>query len=129
MHYYLIFDGGNGGAAESKGYGSFKLYDKKGGAIIEQRHRYAFPGMMTSNEAEYQTLILALSMMHLYHGHPEQLTIEGDSELVRSQVLGLFKVKALHLQDLRNTVVALLEGIQFTYNHVPRKVVFAEFGH
>jgi len=126
---YLIFDGGNGGVEESKGYGSFKLYDKKGGNIIEQRQEYAFPGTMTSNEAEYQTLILALSMMHLYHTTPTHLTIEGDSELVRSQVLGLFKVKALHLQPLRETVVALLEGIEVTYNHVPRKVVYAVFGH
>jgi len=126
--FYLVFDGGNGGVAASKGYGSFKLYVEKGGELLLHEQEHQFEGSMTSNEAEYRTLIFALEKIQEFFCVTE-LIIEGDSELVRSQVLGLFKVKALHLQPLRDRVVSLLSGVNYTYNHVPRKVVVREFGH
>lgn len=125
---YLIFDGGNGGVAKSEGYGSFKFYSIKGGELLLHRQEHKFEGSMTSNEAEYNTLIFALQTIQEYFCATE-LLIEGDSELVRSQVLGLFQVKVLHLRPLRDKVVALLSGVDYTYNHVPRKAVVSEFGH
>ena len=126
---YLIFDGGNGGVQQSKGYGSFKLYVEKGGELLEHVQEYQFDGQMTSNEAEYNTLIIALEFIRTVYDNTKFLVIEGDSELVRSQVLGLYKVKALHLQVLRTKVINLLEGITYTYNHISRDIVVAEFGH
>ena len=126
---YLIFDGGNGGVQQSKGYGSFKLYVEKGGKLLEHVQEHKFDGQMTSNEAEYNTLIMALEFIHAYYNDTGFLVIEGDSELVRSQVLGLFRIKAIHLQALRTKVVTLLEGIIYTYNHISRDIVVAEFGH
>jgi len=126
---YLIFDGGNGGVAVSKGYGSFKVYARKHGELLLEVQEHQFDGAMTSNEAEYHTLILALEHINRMFPTPRALIIEGDSELVRSQVLGVFKVKKPHLQVLRSKVLQLLGDIPYTYKHIPRAEVVAVFGH
>lgn len=134
---YLIFDGGNGGHLSNKGYGSFKLYDKKGGMLLQHIDRYEFPTNlqpMTNNEAEYNTLLLALKWIHDNIDDPASifgpLLIEGDSELVRQQVLGNWQIKKKHLQPLRDQIVNLL-GIHntYTYIHVPREEIVAALGH
>lgn len=133
---YIVFDGGNGGIGKQVGYGSFKVFDTKGGNLLHYTHQHTFEGYMTNNEAKYHTLILALEWLHDHGDDPEfaygPLVIEGDSDLVRLQVLGIYRVStsAAHLLPLRDKVRALLSRyIQYTYNHIPRRTVIEYLGH
>ncbi len=128
---YLVFDGGNGGHLKNIGYGSFKLFDKKGGELLEHVEKYEFKDQpMTNNEAEYATLVLALKHIVLWFGIPESLHIEGDSELVRQQVLGNWKIKKEHLKPLIKQCADILSVINnVQYDHVPREYVVEMLGH
>jgi ribonuclease HI len=127
---YLVFDGGNGGHLENKGYGSFKLFTEKGGELLEHIERHEFTQQpMTNNEAEYNTLLLALKYIALFYTAPTNLVIEGDSELVRQQVLGNWQIKKKELQPLRDDIVKLLTGVTYEYNHVPREYIVSILGH
>jgi len=131
---YLVFDGGNGGHLSNKGYGSFKVFDKKHGSLLHHEERYPFDGEMTNNEAEYRTLILALKWISDNIDDPEfvygALQIEGDSELVRQQVLGNWQIKKPHLKPLCKEAQYLLNlYTKWTYTHVPRAEIVALLGH
>lgn len=134
---YLLFDGGNGGHKVNKGYGSFIIKPNKNSAEIIHHERIEFIQPMTNNEAEYNTLIYALQWINdtiddpvsLYGG---MLYIEGDSELVRNQVMGYWQVKELRMKPLRDKVQQLLKALPFlcyTYNHVSRAYVVSILGH
>ncbi len=125
---YIIFDGGNHGHNVNKGYGSFKIYDKKGGELIWHQ-TLEFIGKVTNNEAEYKTLIAALQWIRDHCLTCINTHIEGDSELVRNQVLGAYQVKAENLKPLYNKVIRLLQAHRFTYDHIPRSEVVRELGH
>lgn len=128
----LIFDGGNGGYTVNKGYGSFKIYTDDG--LLYHCEKHIFDGYMTSNEAEYHTLILALKWISDTIDDPVSvygvLSIEGDSELVRNQVLGNWQVKQKHLQPLCKEIQHLLLLYpRWNYIHIPRKDIVKELGH
>jgi ribonuclease HI len=158
MKLKLIFDGGNGASKDKMAYGSFKVYNvdrvREGGIS-----RVEFGIGYTNNEAEYLTLIQALTTIKAMYGIGTDLRIdhidldiEGDSELIRCQ-LGTYKqqrigtafgeqedryifswtgwrVKAKHLEPLRDKARGLLEQFNsFTYKHIPRKEVVAALGH
>ena len=131
---YLVFDGGNGGHLANKGYGSFKVFDKKGGFLLHHTEKHPFDGEMTNNEAEYRTLLLALNWISDNIDNPESvygaLEIEGDSELVRQQVLGNWQIKKQHLKPLCLEAQHLLNlWTRYTYLHVPRAVIVELLGH
>lgn len=134
---YLIFDGGNGASTEVEAYGSYRIDSCKIQRVI-------FGKGYTNNEAEYMTLLYALSQIILdYPANETDLEIEGDSELVRNQIgtynefngLDLYtwtswKVNEPRLLPLRNTARELLLKFRsFTYRHIPRKQVVKELGH
>ena len=85
----------------------------------------------TSNEAEY--LILAAGLRALREtgsASSISLTIKTDSQLVRSQALGRWRVKAEHLRPLRDEVRELLIGFaSWEILHVPRRQVVKVLGH
>ncbi len=131
---YLLFDGGNGGPNVNKGYGSFQVKPSKDSPLIIHHEYITFTNPMTNNEAEYNTLIYALQWISDTIDDPEyvygNLHIEGDSELVRNQVLGLWQVKELRMKPLRDKVQHLLTlYTRYTYNHVPREYVVQILGH
>lgn len=131
---YLIFDGGNGGPTVNKGYGSFKVFENKGGELLHHTDRHTFPKPMTNNEAEYMTLILALQWISDNIDDPEfvygALEIEGDSELVRQQILGKWRVKHTHLKPLYKQAKSLINLFtRYTYNHISRTYVVEMLGH
>jgi ribonuclease HI len=127
---YLIFDGGNGGHKVMVGYGSFHLYDVKGGKLL-MTGSFQWNEPMTNNEAEYKTLLSALEKILEIYPYPSYLLIEGDSELVRNQVSGIWQItiKGKHLQLYRDAIRALLQNISYEYNHIPRDEVVAVLGH
>ena len=132
---YLLFDGGNGGPNVNKGYGSFIVKPSKHSTHVIHHERVTFTAFpMTNNEAEYNTLIEALTWILDNIDDPEstygKLLIEGDSELVRSQVLGLWQVRELRMKPLRDKAQSLLKHfIGAEYKHVERSYVVSQLGH
>ena len=129
----LWIDGGNSGHVVNQGYGSFKLYTDSG-ELIHHTNRHIFLGHMTNNEAEYHTLILALEWIDDNIDDPESaygtLIIKGDSELVRNQVLGNWRVNKEHLLPLCLRARELLDFYtRYEYYHVPREYIVKELGH
>lgn len=111
--YTLIFDGGSYGNP-GLGYGSHVLIRNKDGKQRVKRLRFGED--MTSNEAEYRTLIAGLedlvSTIRKAGRSPQQFSLEvrGDSRLILYQVARKWKTKKLHLMPLRDKVEELLEG-------------------
>lgn len=111
--YTLIFDGGSLGNP-GPGYGSYILVRN----VDEKRRvkRLQFGDDMTSNEAEYRTLIAGLedllSTIRKARRSPQQFSLEvrGDSRLILYQVARRWKTKKPHLMPLRDKVEELLEG-------------------
>lgn len=126
---YLIFDGGNGGHKVMHGYGSYHIYTHKGGKFICGEF-IEWDNPMTNNEAEYATLLEAIKRVMLLENN-SPLFIEGDSELVRNQVLGIWQItkNGKHLERYRNAIRYLLRNITYRYEHIPREQVVAVLGH
>ncbi|MBI3286975.1 MAG: ribonuclease HI family protein [Chloroflexi bacterium] len=109
--YTLIFDGGSLGNP-GQGYGSYVLVRNLDGKRRVQRLR--FEGMLTSNQAEYRTLIAGvedlLSTIRGAGRSPGDFSLEvrGDSQLVIQQTRGQWKVRDLDLRDLKDRASDLL---------------------
>ena len=127
--YVIIFDGGAIGNP-GKGYGSY-LLDSPAGRRI--RNAVEYPGRMTNNQAEYQTLIDALGHLLELLGDrasSEIVRLEGDSQLVLSQLSGAWKVRNQKLKKLHAEAMELLQkfaGVQFAWH--PRERSVAILGH
>lgn len=95
MRIFLFTDGasrGNPGPAAA----GVVLKDGRGKVIAEDR---CFLGRMTNNEAEYRALLFGLVKAEDVHKGGE-LVVLMDSELVISQLRGVYKIKAPHLRQL-----------------------------
>jgi ribonuclease HI len=109
--YIIVFDGGSRGNP-GPGYGSFLMVRQGDGA--EQRKRLEFGPAMTSNEAEYDTLIAALQELHAWIAasglEPAQASVEvrGDSQLVMRQVGGQWRARDARMTERRDRARALL---------------------
>lgn len=100
--YEIVFDGGSLGNP-GKGYGSYILFGP--GEVLEKRKLdYADRGpAVTNNQAEYLTLIRAVERLQERLGpkaRTASLSIWGDSNLVVSQITGVWKVKNADLMPL-----------------------------
>jgi ribonuclease HI len=109
--YVLVFDGGSLGNP-GPGYGSYALIRASEGK--KQVVRLDFGGEMTSNEAEYDTLIAGLRdlIQRLTEAKrsPSEFSIEvrGDSSLAINQVSGVWKARDERMRARRNQVRELL---------------------
>lgn len=108
--YVIVFDGGSKGNP-GRGYGSYAV--TAAGSRRKLIERLTFPGIVTNNEAEYDTLIAALAAlpesMRSGGRQPGDCTVEvrGDSLLVISQVTGRWKAREPRMQQRRDQVLAL----------------------
>ena len=75
-------------------------------------------GQRTNNEAEYLSLIEALT--RLQEMKIDEATIHMDSELVIRQMLGVYKVKNARLQPLFLEAQKLARGKNINFRHVTR---------
>lgn len=130
-HYTIIFDGGSEGNP-GPGYGSYAIITRTGQKRI---YRLNF-GEMTSNEAEYTTLISALTelinIIERASKTPEDFTVEiqGDSTLVINQILGVWKTREPNLKEFRDRTRKLLGRFKaWRFVKVPRAQVKKELGH
>lgn len=133
--YQIVFDGGSkgNGSPDSEGYGSYRLTGLDGLTGI---WRLEFPAGTTNNEAEYRSLIAALSNLLAEIEDAGQtpgnctVAIMGDSKLVLYQVHGEWKVKAENLHSLCDTarsMVAQFREVEFRWT--PREEIVEILGH
>lgn len=114
MQINVYTDGGSRGNPGHSGYG-LVIYDESK-KILFKESKYL--GIKTNNEAEYGALIGALewiSQNFEKHNFTE-INFFADSQLLVRQVQGLYKVKAVHLKPLFNTVKNLLTQINLPYS-------------
>jgi ribonuclease HI len=107
--YIVTFDGG-ADPNPGKGYGSFHIVSPTGNELLERRDYSAGGRKMTNNQAEYRTLIEALSFLQTKLGERaavEHIRVDGDSQLVINQVKGTWKVREEELKPLRSEAARL----------------------
>ncbi len=108
----------DGGARGNPGPAAYGFVVKKDNKIIHEQNGYI--GIATNNFAEYTALIEALIWLEK-HSKNERLEFFLDSQLVVSQVNGIYKVKNANIRDLIFKVRNLESNFStIVYNHVPR---------
>ncbi|MBV8206422.1 MAG: ribonuclease HI family protein [Acidobacteria bacterium] len=115
---YLVahIDGGARGNPGPAGYGV--VIEDHAGRRIDEFYRYL--GRQTNNYAEYSGLIAALE--YALQNHFRALKILSDSELLVRQMKGIYKVRALPLQELYAKARALIRELDwFAIEHIPRE--------
>lgn len=116
MQAKLHTDGGARGNPGPAGIGVV-LTDEQGNVIAEVGEGI---GSTTNNVAEYSALIRGLEMA-LEDGVTE-IDVFVDSQLIRSQVLGEWKIKQEHLRPLAVRARSLLNRFErSTISYVPRE--------
>ena len=76
-------------ASNSKGSGAGAILEKEGEIIIELSHKFDF--LVSYNQAEYEALIAGLKLARDVGVH--RLLICSDSQVVTSQVIGMYQAK------------------------------------
>jgi ribonuclease HI len=91
--YEIVFDGGSLGNP-GLGYGSYEITSD--GVVLHRVERREFGQGVTNNQAEYRSLIGALSWLLNHLGDAARsatVSVNGDSQLVLNQLDGKWKVK------------------------------------
>lgn len=109
----------DGGARGNPGPAAYGFVVKNNGQII--REQKEFIGIATNNVAEYTSVIAALKWLaKSYVG--QDLNFFLDSQLVASQLSGLFKIKNSTIRNLVFEIQTLeSEFAQIRYTHIPRE--------
>lgn len=98
------------------------IIESPSGEILKQQGTVL--GETTNNTAEYQAVIHSLTWIkqNLVQNPPTTLSFYLDSNLVVNQVLGVYKIKEPHLQNLASQIHTLLKDlkVQYTFTHIPR---------
>ncbi|EEQ98225.1 conserved hypothetical protein [Perkinsus marinus ATCC 50983] len=122
----LTFDGGSQGGQSSAGSGAV-LYRKDGNGRFDEIAAWSLklgPGR-TNNEAEYEALCMGLDKINELIEEPANLTIQGDSKLVISQMgPSQWKVNKEELRQLKEraeqAIHGLMDRMQVTWIHTLR---------
>jgi len=121
----LLVDGGMHGLNPGgRLYSSYAFND------IKETVEYGIAG--TNNEAEYLALIQGVSAVINEFGDVSgiDLMVKTDSELVRLQVLGVWRIHKQHLLEPCRLARSLLANFaNWRIEHVPRDEVVAVLGH
>ena len=130
--YLLVFDGGSRNDA-GFGYGSYRISSADGRSRLV---RLEFGHGITSNQAEYMTLIAGLrdllSTIDAAGRPPTDFSLEvwGDSKLVINQLQGRWKVRSRRLAPLHAEARRLLGALGcFRLVWTPRVHSVAVLGH
>ncbi len=109
----------DGGARGNPGPAAYGFVAKADGQIVKEGAGYL--GIATNNFAEYTAVIEALEFAKgKFAG--QDLKFYMDSQLVASQLSGLFKIKNAAIRELVFKIRGLESSFgQITYTHVPRE--------
>ena len=108
LSFEIVFDGGSLGNP-GKGYGSYDITSN--GNPYQKTLEIQYGDNITNNQAEYQTLIEALSWLKQDLGDRARqatVSVHGDSKLVIMQSLGKWKVNHQGLRPLNQQVKDLM---------------------
>lgn len=109
------FDGASRGNPGKAGAGALLINEE--GKVVWEASR--FLGDKTNNEAEYMALIMLLKAAK-DHG-VSSLRVFGDSKLGVSQISRQWKINLPHLRLLAREAWDLAEGMDISYNWIPRE--------
>lgn len=116
MPIQIHVDGGSRGNPGPSAAGVL-IRDADGQTLLEAGYLL---GGMTSNQAEYQALLIALR--YLKKLPPEPVVIYSDSELMVRQITGVYKVKSQKLSPLHQEAERLLISLPaWKMRHVNRQ--------
>lgn len=114
----LYFDGACRGNPSNKLGLGFVIYQKNT-EILHECKKAVDVESGTNNIAEYMALIEGLK--YIVEEKIDYVDIYGDSDLIIKQVIGVYKVKALHLKVYHDMVKELIAKIpKAVFQHVPR---------
>jgi ribonuclease HI len=114
--WYINVDGASRGNPGKAGVGIII----KNSQLLCLKQGYAV-GTMTNNQAEYWSLIIALSIFVHEYKNDQQLVIRSDSQLLVNQLNGLYAVKNPELKLLYQKVAHFLQKIpRYTIEHIYR---------
>ncbi|EWM24965.1 ribonuclease h [Nannochloropsis gaditana] len=117
--YLLRFDGGSRGNPGPGGAG-IVIYEQA--SLVQVRGLSLWLGSdppLTNNEAEYHGLVAGLRAAKTLG--IRRICVEGDSQLVVRQILGVYKVRNERLRVLYSEAMALKENFaEFSIRHVER---------
>lgn len=121
VDWVLQFDGGSRGNPGLGGAGAVIYASNEENKLTEVWNGYFFLGKedVTNNEAEYTGLIEGLKQAGAMRIN--SVAIQGDSQLIIRQILGIYKVRKPHLLPLYRRAFRLLAKIpNKTLTHIPR---------
>ncbi len=109
----------DGGSRGNPGHAAYGFVVKKDGKTIKEG--YGYIGIATNNFAEYTALIKALLWLEI-NAPGDSLEFNLDSQLVVSQLTGLYKIKNTDIKELVIKVKELEKKFKkINYKHVPRE--------
>lgn len=109
-------DGGSRGNPGPGGAGAVIYRDG-----VELEGAYLFLGDVTNNIAEYEAIILGVSLAKKYMNAGEKVHFRLDSELATKQLKGEYKIKQPHLKELADRVKEETAGLHVSFSHVRRE--------
>ncbi len=109
----------DGGARGNPGPAAWGFVIKIDGEKIHENGGYI--GIATNNIAEYTAVVIALTYLE-EHFRGSELRIYVDSQLVASQLTGIFKVKNTYIREMVLKVRNLENSFgNIIYTHIPRE--------
>lgn len=109
-------DGGSRGNPGPGGAGAVIYRDG-----VELEGASLFLGEVTNNIAEYEAIILGVSLAKKYAKPGETIQMRLDSELATKQLKGEYKIKQEHLKELVARVKEEIKDFSVTFTHVRRE--------
>lgn len=106
--YIVYADGGSRGNPGEAAYG-FVVYDKDQKILKEEGKKI---GINTNNVAEYMGVVSALKWLKENNGKNSTINFFLDSELVTSQLNGVYKVRSESLRRLFFTIKSLEQELE-----------------
>lgn len=114
--WQLFIDGASKNNPGPAGSGFVLMKNKE---IVCQQGFYL--GTKTNNQAEYYALVLGVFFTQKYIKKNELLVIISDSQLLVRQMNGMYKVKDMHLRQLKDLATLWLQGHLYKVEHVLRE--------
>lgn len=114
----------DGGSRGNPGPAAYGFVIKKGETTVYEEGKYI--GIQTNNTAEYTAILKSLEWVSTHResiGEYAGINFYMDSQLAREQLVGNYRVKQPHLQQLLFQIKELLHALKstVTFTHIPRE--------